>query len=200
MLIEIVFQESHHRSSSLLIILIIVEENPFIPLTTTSQDKDQDRLLLEDQTLAVHQIHLQILLTFLVIPEDLFGTHDLDLHLEEMVAIINLQREEQIFHEMAIESMMREELQTFERSHHHRESFNARIVFLTVLVQGKLAHFQIEIHPLLEVEIPHLVAVLPAEEKLHLAEIEIQNRSPRTLVQGRGIPSKGIWVLEGQGM
>ena len=89
MLIEIVFQESHHRSSSPLIILITVEENLFILLTTTSH-KDQDRLLLEDQMQAVHQIHLQILLMFLVIPEDLFGTHDLDLDLEEMVAIINL--------------------------------------------------------------------------------------------------------------
>lgn len=92
MLIEIVFQESHHRSSSLLIILIIVEENLFILLTTTYQDKDQDRLLLGDQMQAVHQIYLQILLMFLVILEDLFGTHDLDLDLdlEEMAAIINL--------------------------------------------------------------------------------------------------------------
>jgi hypothetical protein len=97
---------------------------------------------------------------------------------------------------MATESMMQEELQTFERSHHHRESFNARIVFLTVLVQGNLVRFQIEIHPFLEVEILRLVAVLPTEENLHLVEIEIQNHSPRTLVQGRGIPSKGIWRLE----
>jgi hypothetical protein len=94
MLIEIVFQESQHRISSLLIILIIVEESLFILPTTTSQDKDQDRLLLEDQTQAVHQIHLQILLMFLAIPEVFFGTHDLDLDLdldlEEMVPIINL--------------------------------------------------------------------------------------------------------------
>jgi hypothetical protein len=200
MLIEIVFQESHHRSSSLLIILNIVEENLFILPTTTSQEKDQaqDRLLLEDQMQAVHRIHLQILLMFLVIPEEFFGTRDLDPDLDlEMVATINLPREEEIFHEMATESMMQEELQTFERSHHHRENFNATIVFLTALVLENLARLLIEIHPFLEVEIPRLVAVLPTEENLHSVEIEIQNHSPRTRVQGRGIRLKEILVLGG---
>jgi hypothetical protein len=104
---------------------------------------------------------------------------------------------------MATESMMPEELQTSEKIHHHRETFNAKTVFRIVLVQGNLARFQIEIHPFLGVEIhPLAAAVLPTEENLHLVEIEIeiQSHSPRTLVQEKGIPLKGIWVLGGQGI
>lgn len=98
---------------------------------------------------------------------------------------------------MVTESMMREDLQILERSHHHQEIFNARMLFRTVLLQGnRLAPLQTEIHPpFLEVEIHPLVAVLQTEENLHLVEIEIQNYSPRKLVQGTGIPSKGRWAL-----